>query len=224
MDKNYLFIIGIGCILCFSSCTKENENAFPSALSVKAVSSKADAGSSDTKDVNTRSSNTETGRAENDTVLWCNGSDIEWYNATTGELRMKHTLEFPYLKGKFVIFLHDKELLSLLYVSPYSSASHVCPCITYYGWEEIEQASSGQPQGTQVDRVVEPGEYRESVKLSRPRYYICESYPVFSKGFRENNKWDWAAIDALIEKNRKAIEPEWNLFIEQLKKEGKYRE
>ena len=48
---------------------------------------------------------------------------------------------------------------------------------------------------------------------SKKRYYIAKGYP----------DWEGVLIEER-EKNWKEFEPGWNIFIEQLKKEGKYRE
>ncbi|MDL2306384.1 hypothetical protein LJC72_13805 [Bacteroides sp. OttesenSCG-928-D19] len=50
-------------------------------------------------------------------------------------------------------------------------------------------------------------------------YYICKGYPWNPKDGNDSSN-----SDAEREKNWKAIEPEWNIFIEQLKKEGRYKE
>ena len=58
----------------------------------------------------------------------------------------------------------------------------------------------------------------------RDIYYISKGYPMWGPAERElmvNTPWE--QIDEEREKNWKAIEPGWNKFIEQLKKEGKYR-
>jgi hypothetical protein len=62
--------------------------------------------------------------------------------------------------------------------------------------------------------------------IEERHYYISKGYPRWHPSERgESTKhWDWASIDEAREKNWKVIEPEWNIFIEQLKKEGRYRE
>ncbi|MDR2773566.1 MAG: hypothetical protein LBC19_02280 [Tannerella sp.] len=216
MKKNYLSIIV--CALCFSSCAKENMTN--SALSIKAVIPKVDTGNSDTEEVNVRSSDTGNDGAENDTVMWCRGLDIEWYNTTTDELKISNNTLGNYF-GTLVIFLYDKELLSFSMDHPTSSVITIRPCI-HCECEEIIPNPSGEP-----DKMYVPGEYfPDFERKSECHYYISskKNHPVFTKSFRERNKWNWAAIDALLEEQWKAIEPEWNIFIEQLKKEGKYRE
>jgi len=48
---------------------------------------------------------------------------------------------------------------------------------------------------------------------SQKRYFFGKGYP----------DWDWGEFIEEREKNWKEIEPGWNLFVEQLKKEGRYR-
>jgi hypothetical protein len=226
--KNYMFIIG--CILCFSSCTKENENALPSALSIKVVSPKADAGSSDTKDVNTRSSNTETDRAENDTVLWCNGSDIEWYNATTGELKLNNPYSNEFhdpIDGSLVIFLYDKELLNFP-IDCWDLLSYyvIFPHIKVVSIK-VELPPSSEPKEDRViDQALHDQLLREGLYLRKYRdyrYYISKGFEISHED--EYYKYRYRYFDVTVHKKTwKELEPEWNLFIEQLKKEGKYRE
>jgi hypothetical protein len=220
MVKNYLFIIV--CALSFFSCTKEN--VLPSALSIKSVSLKADTGSSDTEEMNVRSSDTETVLVENDTILWCNGTDIEWYNATTEELKISDKLYVPSMwwrleGGTLVIFLYDKKLLSFPIPNPISSKYPTYPCIETY-LEIISPEPSGEP-----DRIVMPGDAPPAKGECKWHYYIRKGYPeAKNPNWTEAQANYWASQDAEKEKRWKAIEREWNIFIEQLKKEGKYRE
>jgi hypothetical protein len=62
--------------------------------------------------------------------------------------------------------------------------------------------------------------------IEERRYYISKGYPGWhpSEWGESTKHWDWASIDEAREKSWKVIEPDWNKFIEQLKKEGRYRE
>jgi hypothetical protein len=193
MKKNYLSIIV--CALCFSSCAKENMTN--SALSIKAVYSKADTGgSSGTEEVNARSAGTE-----NDTVLWCRGNDIEWYNATTSELKLSDNTSHRNIGGKFVIFLYDKELLSFPIGNAFSSYLPADPSIFIFCEAKLK------PSGDQMDRMyVGDGKY----------------IPPFDGDYIAEYEYSWRYF--INPREPLNLIPEWNIFIEQLKKEGKYRE
>ena len=217
MVKNYLFIVV--CALCFSSCTKENST--DSALYFKSVSPKVD----------TRSSNMEED-LKYDTLVWCTGNDIIWYNATTGELKLKYFSELPHELFKLIVFLDEKQLFSLEVSNRISSTSTNFPCINWDEGKLRVHKYKGEPY------IPMPGEYHvcndsdcEYVELvyDNPGYYISKGYPRWEDNPKTRNIYpnfveDRTFLDAEREKNWKTIEPEYNLFIEQLKKEGKYRE
>ena len=225
MVKNYLLIIV--CALCFSSCTKENSTN--SALYFKSVSPKVDA----------RSSNPEED-SKYDTLVWCTGNDIEWYNATTGELKLKYFSELPYSLFKLIVFLEEKQLFSLETSNTASSISTAFPCIN---WDEGKKMVH-KYKGVFFLETNEEPHYHDSnceweeLVYCNPGYYISKGYPrmhpiirelYINMGLYSDPNWysespSWADIDAACEKNWKAIEPGYNLFLEQLKKEGKYRE
>ena len=194
------------CTLFISSCVKEQ--SLYSALSIKSVITK----------VNTRSFSADENKVEYDTVLWCHGNDIEWYNATTGELKLKNAPPpeslFSYISPNFFIslsiYLNDIQLLSFPYISPYSSASAAFPCIVTveedgFKWVGCQCGSKEQAHvwSPNCEIILEKSEYAAGTI----RYFMGKSYPA----------------DEESEKKWKAIEPEWNIFINQLKKEGKYR-
>jgi hypothetical protein len=171
--------------------------------------------------VNTRSFSADENKVEYDTVLWCHGNDIEWYNATTGELKLKNAPPpeslFSYISPNFFIslsiYLNDIQLLSFPYISPYSSAGAAFPCIETvvedgFKWVGCQCGSKERAHvwGPNCQIILEKSEYAAGTI----RYFMGKSYPI------------WMA-DEEIEKKWKAIEPEWNIFINQLKKEGKYR-
>lgn len=171
MVRFKLFIVV--CVLCLSSCSKGNIT--DSALSIKSIYNEVDAGSSNTEN-----------EVKRDTLLWCDGDNIKWYNIKTGELVLKTNPLYMPATDYLVVFLDDKELIRFELASLTSSGYTATPCLI----------------------LALPGQSSEEIC-----YFICKGYPRWSD-----------IIDAEREKNWKAIEPEWNIFIEQLKKEGKYRE
>ncbi|MDR2914581.1 MAG: hypothetical protein LBV74_07100 [Tannerella sp.] len=220
MVKNYLFLLI--CILCVCSCSEENDHNTVSALKFVSLNDQSEA--------QTYSSEQEDGGS-----IWCTGNEIEWYNATTGELKVKTTpppiCGFPPFRYQYlVVFLDDKELLRLETVTSFSSIGINRPCIT---------SESGEGSW-QVKRVCKYcSKYEGTTHIPDPRcecereyiyigereyYYIGKGYPRWDPKDRDESLWDWTFLDAEREKNWKAIEPGWNLFIEQLKKEGRYRE
>ena len=196
-----------------SSCNKESSPE--SALFIKSVSSTGDA----------RSTTIEPD-LRNDTIMWCTGNDIEWYNATTEELRLSKAIElpisWPWRQIHLVVFLQDKKLLSFEAHNGLSSISTAYPCITSE-WDG-ESLYKGCKCGNKQDHI--PGENCEPVwEHSVVHYYISKGYPRWDPKDRDEKTahWDWASIDEVRDRNWKAIENEWNIFIEQLKEEGKYR-
>ena len=134
---------------------------------------------------------------------------IEWFNATTREIKFK-TLDVesvPFsLSGNLVsliVCLDEEELFTLGAITGISSMSYDHPVLI-----------SGGIIGYSPDvRGIE--------------YQIGRGYPdweYWTERFWTETGWDrnadWVKER---EKNWKAIEPGWNKFIAQLKKEGKYR-
>jgi hypothetical protein len=174
-------------------------------LSIKSVSTSGDTGNSNI-DVDTRSSN-----IKYDTIIWCTGNNIEWYNATTGELKFNITPPLVY-SGYLVFFLDDRILLNLEVANPYSSHSTAYPCIN----TEPERGVWHCKTHPNEDHIPGPACEYEYTVIEEAHYYISKGYPRWGDF---NNYADEAR-----EKNWKTIEHEYNLFIEQLKKEGRYRE
>ena len=195
MAKNCFLIV---CIVCVVSCSKEDNRN--SALSIKA----------EFPQVATRSSNTEED-IKLDTLLWCPGYNIKWFNATTGELKLNNTPSIPELSGSIylVVFLDDKKLLTFKTANNYSSATSDYPCIIMEPGEGYWRCKTHLK-----DHIPVPSCEMEYIMIKERSYYISKGYPPRWTGFAGEE----------CEKNWKAIEPEYNLFIEQLKKEGKYRE
>ena len=151
--------------------------------------------------VNTRSLNTDENIiVDYDTTLWHTGNDIIWYNGTTGELKFKEDAspKGPVSIFSVVIFLNDKILLSLPLANPASSNTTHFPCISF----ELQD------------------EWAEKGDLSY--LYDCEDNSCF--GYFIGKGYPRWIFDEEREKNWKTIESEWNIFIEQLKKEDRYRE
>ena len=150
--------------------------------------------------------------------LWSSGDNIKQYNATTGELKFYRnpSVNFLFLARDYYldVFLENKKIITFPCPSPLLSTIVIhSPCFL---WDVIWENG-----GYVVD---------EDTGFSAGRYYISNGYPIlYPNGEREEyyDPWwgsSWALIDSVRKENWKAIEPEWNIIIEQLKKEGKYIE
>ena len=128
--------------------------------------------------------------------LWCTGDNIKWYNGTTEELKFNTTP--PPISG-FPPFFYE-------YLVVFLDDKELIRFETVSG---ISSIATARPC------IIEKYEYGDDGVF----YYICKGYPWDPKGGNEGT-----VLDEEREKNWKAIEIEWNIFIEQLKKEGKYRE
>ena len=168
----------------------------------------------------TTTKSTTLGESEiEDKFLWCSGLNIEWYNGTTGELKLKNPKDISTPNGEGDRYLH---VGGEQYVKAYAF---------YLGDEELFVL--GAPNSCMsysldfpvlVDAVAN-GDYNGSFERPILKYYIGRGYP----------NWDyWTKPDECAtpiefcwqverEKNWKAIEQGLNKFIEQLKKEGRYR-
>ena len=164
-----------------SSCNKEN-NA-NSALNIKAVVWVEAANNIAETDL------------KNETLL------IEWFNATTREIKFKSAVNgdfFMSVSGglvSLIVCLDKTELFTLDAVSSISSFSLNHPILIHSGGER--------------------------------GYFIGRGYPdweYWTEKFWTETNWDKNA-DWVTEreKNWKEIELGWNKFVAQLKKEGKYR-
>ena len=129
--------------------------------------------------------------------LWCTGDNIRWYNGTTGELKFNTTP--PPISG-FPPFFYE-------YLVVFLDDKEL---IRFETVTPISSISTARP----------------CITLEEDGFYINKGYPRWDPKDRDESTahWDWESIDAAREENWKAIEPEWDIFIEQLKKEGKYRE
>ena len=203
-----MIISALFCGLVFvSSCKKDGDNN--SALSMYASVQ------------STTKSATSGGSEIENQVLWCTGKDIKWYNATTGELKLKNIPKVPYWTFfKLTIFLDDTELFSLETSNPVSSTFTCFPCIN---WERGESEYLGCKCGNKQDHI--PGATCEPIyKEEIGRYYISLNYLTWPQEVREGSAiYGIDRFDNLDEK-LEAFEYGWNIFIQQLKKEGKYRE
>ena len=205
MKKKDFFIM-LFLFLLFSACNGENDEIDrPSALTFKLVRY---------FDLNDNLVNAENQWAPNNQgvqwlpgveykeidTLWCTGDDIEWYNASTGELKLNirpkliwgsPPLDYEYL----MVFLNEKLLIKFEAITGASRNVTDAPCIT---WGNLDMQT----------------------------YRIRKGYPD-NVDIWSDLRGLWDSLDVLYEereKNWKAIEPEWNIFIEQLKKEGRHKE
>ena len=212
-----LVLVIISALICgmmfISSCNKEESN---SALSIYTFGQ-----------LTTRSAVFDENEIESK-GLWCTGNDIEWYNGTTGELKLKNVPKFPEFPDwaffKLTVFLDDIELFSLDMPNPISSqGTGYCP---YVYWERGEIEYSGCLCGNKQDHFVGPTCGRTIINEKVGRYYIFNSYLTWTQEAREQmaSVMGQDYVDDIDkEKEKEAFELGWDKFIEQLKKEGKYR-
>jgi hypothetical protein len=137
------------------------------------------------------------------------GDRIEWFNGTTREIKFKtldvESVPFPLFGNlvSLIVCLDEEELFSLGSVSGLSSIAWNHPVLI---------------QGGVIG-------YSPDTKLID--FQIGRGYPdweYWTEKFWTETGWD--RTDDWVkerDKNWKAIEPGWNKFIAQLKKEGKYR-
>ena len=142
------------------------------------------------------------GEQANKSSVTVNSDNIEWYDAKTSEIKFK-SLEnkdnFLSVFGgliEFVVLLDEEKLFTLDVISGFSSFLLNHPVLI----------------------MDSPG-----------RYIIGRGYPDWEYWKPENERErNWGSAQPLDfikirEQNWKALEPVWNKFIAQLKKEGKYR-
>ena len=204
MKKGFLRIMtALICGIWFtSSCNEGGEEGYDeSALSIKAVVFSS---------TSVRSALIEDD-LKVDTFVWCKGNNIEWYNETTGELKMKkiENEDVHFLVDNddywdvFYVYLGEKILFKLAPIRMRSDI-HNYPVI--------------------IEDIGKEGEHNETHK-----YYIGRGYPNWE--YWTEQFWIDTNVDKVTsafwveerERNWNAIDTELNIFIEQLKKEGKYR-
>ena len=221
MKNLFLFIPALICggmMFCLS-CSEEKIDDSALSMSIYTVSQ------STTKSAAIHASEHEDG------LLWCTGNDIEWYNATTGELKLKNiqTKVPPFLNiSKLTIFLNEIELFSIEQHWPASSYKPSKPSIDFVDPDD-KWIYIGCKCGKEYDHI--PGPDCESIKKyvgNGGRYIISINYPEWTPEYQKYLDemaqilgQDW--VDNLV-KEREAFEAGWSIFIEQLKKEGRYRE
>ena len=216
-DMKRLVLMIVSALICgvmvfISSCSKEEVGN--SALSIYAFGQST-----------TRSSSFDESEKE-EKKLWCTGNDIKWYDATTGELKLKNIPKVPYMTFfKLTIFLDEVELFSLETANPYSSISTDFPCINWDMDGELIYTCSGKCGNKQDHIIGQACEIIWEYTGDGGHYYISKGYPRWHPLERDESTahWDWDSIDADREENWKTLEPGWSTFIEQLKKEGKYK-
>ena len=209
MKRLVLMIIpALICVWFASSCNKEGNN---SALSIYAF------GQSTTKSATSDESDT------GNQGLWCTGNDIEWYNGTTGELKLKNIPKVPdWTFFKLTILLDDIELFSLVTAVPWSSVGLYSPFISC---EQGEIVYSDCLCGNKQDHIVGPNCGHTILKQGAAHYYISYDYYQFWTQEAREQTASVVGQDYVdkIDKEKEAFEHGWNIFIQQLKKEGKYR-
>ena len=133
-------------------------------------------------------------------VLLFTGIEVEWFNGTTRELSLKANRSYqppPVVVANIIFCLNEEILFELPTVIDLMSYWFDYPVLEY--------------------------------DFENKKLHICKGYP----------DWDYQTDPELCQKNIeisghcwmedrdknwKAIEPGWNKFIKQLKKEGRYRE
>jgi len=129
------------------------------------------------------------------------GDNIRWYNASTGEIK------FRALPGMPSIMRVENE------GDPYYLRGGILNFIVFLEKEELfalDAICTESPFVLNHPVLIGGGNQYGNA------YYIAKGYPNRDKDIAA----DWANER---EANWKAIEPGWNKFIAQLKKEGKYR-
>ncbi|KAA6332682.1 hypothetical protein EZS27_018835 [termite gut metagenome] len=177
MRTSYLLFVTVFLLIQFLSCSENCEPSENFALYFKTVIS---------QETTLRSSSLK--EMKNDTILSliCTGKDIDWFNATTGELKFKDYVDKSIIVGGLCVYVNEEFLFSVGYVPDVMSYVLNYPVLKH--------------------------------SVNDNRYYIKNGYP----GWDEGNP-NYLSVKEDREKNWKEIEQGWNIFIEQLKKEGRYR-
>ena len=188
MAKNCFLIVVLS--LLFSSCGDKYDTT--TSLYFKTIVPK--------EELTLRSSDPESSVSDSsEIVLLFTGMEVEWFNETTRELKIRKTTSWQLLGNKASIFicLDEEVLFELLFTSDIMSYWLDYPVLEF--------------------------------DVAHSRFHIGKGYP----------DWDYQTDPELCQKNIeisghcwmedrdknwKAIEPGWNKFIKQLKKEGRYRE
>ena len=236
MKKKDLLLMAVVFML-FSCCSDESDKyGKTSALYIKSVysiSQEADARTYAEDSLVDPKERVDTGEEYNEYEIkpdsvWSTGDNIKWVNVTTGEIKFK--VRPPMMRGfpnwfdqHLVVFLDDKELIRFETIFPGSSTATARPCIT----EESEGKviNKGCTCGREYDHI--PGQSCETIwdySGVVTHFYISKGFPRWEGPNRPDWYDEGSFFHSAREKNWKAIESEWNIFIEQLKKEGKYRE
>ena len=137
--------------------------------------------------------------------LWHQKTNIEWYNETTSEIKFgnENVTGILYFENG-IVYSGGKKLFELYWSSCFMSRSVNAPSL--------------------IDCSMTSSLLENNIS---EKYYIGRGYPNWEYWTEEF--WAETNLDKTPdwmkerEKNWKAIEPGWNEFIEQLKKEGKYR-
>ncbi|KAA6344909.1 hypothetical protein EZS27_007505 [termite gut metagenome] len=176
MRTLYLLFVTVFLSIQFLSCSESCEPSGNSVLYFKTVIS---------QEITLRSSSLEEMKSDTILSLICTGKDIEWFNATTGELKFKDYVDKSIIMS-LCVYLEEELLFSVGYVPDVMSYILNYPVLEH--------------------------------SLNDNRYYIKNGYP----GWDEGNP-NYLSVKEDREKNWEKIEKGWSIFIEQLKKEGRYR-
>ena len=216
-DMKKLVLMIIPALICgiwvVSSCNKENNMS--SALNIKAVV----ISSPSVKNTLTEE------EMKVDTLLWCQGKNIEWYNETTGEIKFKkleNEDRFLVTASGFMVYLGEELLFQLGGSMSVMSYTLNYPVLV----DGVDESFNDDYRQGKPDWYASGNE----IYPQRPlKYYIGRGYPnweYWTEEFWTRTNWDKTVNADWVEereKNWKAIEPGLNKFIEQLKKEGKHR-
>jgi len=194
-----LFVAVLGFLL--NGCAKENDVSSDNTPSLASVGPPAIIVRASNDEISTGSS---TRSDEMGTVVFT-GNDILWFNETTKEIRFNDNFSMKDVFSGFrsLKFYMDGKYLfsSMIYVN--STSSQVFNSLVFY------------------------------YNIMENKYFLLDGYPAINNGdvliggWLNMNGSSVPATNELIQQirdeNRQQIESDWNKFINQLKKEGKYK-
>ena len=135
-------------------------------------------------------------RGVHDTLFWFFGNEIEWYNGETGELKFTENVPEPTFIGA------QSGILRLLVIVFLDDEA-----LLNFNYVKFSYTSS--TFATPFPNIAIHS--CEKCGVQYTCYFISKCFPP-------------QLLFPDREKNWKTIEPAWNIFVEQLKKEGKYWE
>lgn len=134
------------------------------------------------------------------------GNDIEWFNGTTRELQFKNNmkaLEKINQAKKLLFYIGDQYLFEGARCVNGQQWSYAIYDLSLNTW--IDYDDSKEVNGEEITVI-------KSI-----RFFLDDSYPAYEKQFSEEGNQQ-------VESNREKRAGEWQLFLNQLKKEGKFIE